>query len=33
VVKIAVGKLREITVLMWILTVLFILRYVYLAVA
>jgi hypothetical protein len=28
-----VGKLREITVLIWILTVLFILRYVYLAVA
>jgi len=33
VVKIAVGKLREITVLIWILTALFILRYVYLAVA
>jgi AGZA family xanthine/uracil permease-like MFS transporter len=33
VVKIAVGKLREITVLIWILTILFILRYVYLATA
>jgi AGZA family xanthine/uracil permease-like MFS transporter len=33
VVKIAVGKLRDITVLIWILTALFILRYVYLAVA
>jgi len=33
VVKIAVGKVREITVLIWILTALFILRYVYLAVA
>jgi AGZA family xanthine/uracil permease-like MFS transporter len=33
VVKIAVGKVREITPLIWILTVLFILRYVYLAVA
>jgi AGZA family xanthine/uracil permease-like MFS transporter len=33
VVKIAVGKLREITVLIWILTALFILRYIYLAVA
>jgi AGZA family xanthine/uracil permease-like MFS transporter len=33
VVKIAVGKLREITALIWILTVLFILRYIYLAVA
>ena len=33
VVKIAVGKLREITPLIWILTVLFILRYVYLATA
>lgn len=31
VVKIAAGKLREVNVLMWILTVLFILRYVYLA--
>src|SRR5712675_1467012 len=30
VVKIAVGKLREITLLIWILTILFILRYVYL---
>ena len=33
VVKIAAGKFREITVLIWILTALFILRYVYLAVA
>ncbi|MGP0098725.1 MAG: NCS2 family permease [Terriglobales bacterium] len=33
VVKIAVGKLREITGLIWILTALFILRYIYLAVA
>ncbi len=33
VVKIASGKLREITTLIWILTALFILRYVYLAVA
>ena len=33
VVKIAAGKLRDITVLIWILTALFILRYVYLAVA
>ncbi|MGA8151951.1 MAG: NCS2 family permease [Terriglobales bacterium] len=33
VVKIAVGKIREINVLIWILTVLFILRYVYLAAA
>jgi adenine/guanine/hypoxanthine permease len=33
VVKIAVGKVREITVLIWILTALFILRYVYLAAA
>jgi adenine/guanine/hypoxanthine permease len=33
VVKIAAGKLREITPLIWILTGLFILRYVYLAVA
>ena len=33
VVKIAAGKLREITVLIWILTALFIVRYVYLAVA
>jgi adenine/guanine/hypoxanthine permease len=32
IVKIAVGKVREINVLIWILTVLFILRYVYLAV-
>jgi AGZA family xanthine/uracil permease-like MFS transporter len=33
VVKIAVGKFREITMLIWILTALFILRYVYLAAA
>ncbi len=33
VAKIAVGKIREINVLVWILTVLFILRYVYLAAA
>jgi len=32
VVKIAVGKFREITALIWILTALFILRYIYLAV-
>jgi len=31
VVKIAAGKLREINLLVWILTVLFILRYIYLA--
>jgi AGZA family xanthine/uracil permease-like MFS transporter len=33
VVKVAAGKVRDITVLIWILTALFILRYVYLAVA
>ena len=33
VVKIAVGKAREINLLVWILTILFILRYVYLAAA
>jgi AGZA family xanthine/uracil permease-like MFS transporter len=33
VVKIAVGKIRDINILVWILTVLFILRYVYLATA
>jgi AGZA family xanthine/uracil permease-like MFS transporter len=33
VVKVAAGKIREINTLIWILTVLFILRYVYLAVA
>ena len=33
VVKIAAGKIREITSLIWILTALFILRYIYLAVA
>ena len=32
VVKIAAGKVREITALIWILTALFILRYIYLAV-
>jgi xanthine/uracil/vitamin C permease (AzgA family) len=30
-VKVAAGKSREISVLLWILTALFILRYVYLA--
>ena len=33
VVKLAVGKFREITPLIWILTTLFILRYLYLAAA
>ncbi|MGZ4731358.1 MAG: NCS2 family permease, partial [Terriglobales bacterium] len=33
VVKIAAGKAREINLLVWILTLLFILRYVYLAAA
>ena len=33
VVKLAAGRFREINTLVWILTVLFILRYVYLAVA
>jgi AGZA family xanthine/uracil permease-like MFS transporter len=33
VVKIAAGKIREITPLIWILTALFVLRYVYLAAA
>ena len=33
VVKVAAGKFREINILVWILTVLFVLRYVYLAVA
>jgi AGZA family xanthine/uracil permease-like MFS transporter len=33
VVKIAAGKIREISSLIWILTVLFILRYIYLATA
>jgi len=33
VVKIAIGKVREITPLIWVLTTLFILRYIYLAVA
>jgi adenine/guanine/hypoxanthine permease len=33
VVKIASGKLREINILIWILTILFVLRYVYLAAA
>jgi AGZA family xanthine/uracil permease-like MFS transporter len=31
VVKMAAGKFREITMLVWILTALFILRYIYLA--
>jgi xanthine/uracil/vitamin C permease (AzgA family) len=30
-VKIAAGKIREVNTLVWILTILFILRYVYLA--
>jgi adenine/guanine/hypoxanthine permease len=33
VVKVAAGKLREVNTLIWILTILFILRYVYLAAA
>jgi len=33
VVKVAAGKVREVSVLLWILTALFILRYIYLAVA
>jgi AGZA family xanthine/uracil permease-like MFS transporter len=33
VVKIAAGKFREVNALVWILTILFILRYVYLAAA
>ena len=33
IVKVASGKLREINPLVWILTILFILRYVYLAAA
>jgi adenine/guanine/hypoxanthine permease len=33
VVKVAAGKFREVTALLWILTILFILRYVYLAAA
>jgi xanthine/uracil/vitamin C permease (AzgA family) len=33
VVKVAAGKLREVNALVWILTILFILRYVYLAIA
>ena len=33
VVKVASGKFREINALIWVLTVLFILRYVYLAAA
>jgi xanthine/uracil/vitamin C permease (AzgA family) len=32
-VKVAAGKLREINPVVWILTILFILRYVYLAAA
>jgi AGZA family xanthine/uracil permease-like MFS transporter len=33
VVKVAAGRAREVNVLIWILTLLFILRYVYLAAA
>jgi xanthine/uracil/vitamin C permease (AzgA family) len=33
VVKIAAGKVREINLVIWILTALFILRYIYLAAA
>jgi xanthine/uracil/vitamin C permease (AzgA family) len=33
VVKVAAGKHREVSVVLWILTALFILRYVYLAAA
>jgi AGZA family xanthine/uracil permease-like MFS transporter len=33
VVKVAAGKSREVSLLLWILTVLFILRYIYLAAA
>jgi len=33
VVKVAIGKFREITILIWILTALFVLRYIYLAAA
>jgi len=33
VVKVAAGKFREVSILLWILTVLFILRYIYLAAA
>ena len=33
VVKIGTGRLREVSVVLWILTLLFILRYVYLAAA
>jgi len=33
VVNVAAGKVREVSVLLWILTALFILRYIYLAVA
>jgi xanthine/uracil/vitamin C permease (AzgA family) len=32
-VKVGAGKVREVSVLLWILTLLFILRYIYLAVA
>jgi len=32
VVKLAAGKLREVNALVWILTILFILRYIYLSV-
>jgi AGZA family xanthine/uracil permease-like MFS transporter len=33
VVKVATGKYREVSIVLWILTLLFILRYVYLAAA
>jgi len=33
IVKIATGKFREISVVVWVLTILFFLRYVYLAAA
>jgi len=33
VAKVAAGKFREVSVLLWILTALFVLRYIYLAAA
>ena len=33
IAKLAIGKARDITLLIWILTALFVLRYIYLAVA
>jgi len=33
VVKVAAGRFREVSILLWILTALFILRYIYLAAA